>query len=525
MSRAWAPHTARIVAEIESKFKLPVPCSTYSGHGVTKDGRNGEPFGIDVWVSPYGQRANQSQEALGDAIQKWLEVNWDRLGIRYVIWWGWMTYRPGEWFVYDPSTYKNPLASPDPETVMHRDHVHIQVTEENGYTPPKGEAPAPAPGGGKENPIWGVDVASYQQGIDMRRVKAEGYDFAVVKATEGPYRDGTTYTNPEYRRQIDSAKEAGMVVGSYHFLVETPVKAQVDHFLRTIGDPAGQLIMVDYEAYAAPYAYLSPTEDTLRKFVQEIQARIGNHPILLYSGQGYWEEHPANGPVTDMGVVTWDASYPYHPEAGIGSVLYHRALQDGFGWGKRWGDQEPMIWQFSANGLVAGMQIDVNAFRGTRADLLALAGAVPPRPAPAPPAPPQPAPQPPPAPVTLAGKVEVLTRRVEALERRASSPVPPPPKAPPVPVEPPTEEEVVQTNPGPEATAPETPDRGKLDAVEPALTRAYIAAVAQLVGLFGYAFTTEDLDAITLLVVALVPLVTLIAGHLTRAKVSPASRG
>jgi hypothetical protein len=44
------------------------------------------------------------------------------------------------------------------------------------------------------------------------------------------------------------------------------------------------------------------------------------------------------------------------------------------GWGKPWGDQEPMIWQFTLAGSVAGLHGDVNAFQGTGAELLALAG-------------------------------------------------------------------------------------------------------------------------------------------------------
>jgi hypothetical protein len=151
MSRAWASHTAKIVAEIESKFELPVPCSTYRGHGVMPSGRDGEAFGIDVWIAPYGQRANKAQEKLGDEVQKFLEANWDRLGIHYVIWWGWMSYRPGQWFKYNPATYSNPIASPDPDTVMHMDHVHIQVTEANNYKPPKDAAPVPDVGRGVDD--------------------------------------------------------------------------------------------------------------------------------------------------------------------------------------------------------------------------------------------------------------------------------------------------------------------------------------------------------------------------------------
>jgi hypothetical protein len=75
-------------------------------------------------------------------------------------------------------------------------------------------------------------------------------------------------------------------------------------------------------------------------------------------------------------VTTWDAYYPLHPRAGYGSVLYQDAMAEEGAWGKRWGDQEPKFWQFSANGRVAGMEIDVNAFSGTRDDLYALANVV-----------------------------------------------------------------------------------------------------------------------------------------------------
>ena len=38
----------------------------------------------------------------------------------------------------------------------------------------------------------------------------------------------------------------------------------------------------------------------------------------------------------------------------------------------RWGGIEPMIWQFMPASLVAGMHLDVDAYRGTREQLLAL---------------------------------------------------------------------------------------------------------------------------------------------------------
>src|SRR5215217_502351 len=236
----------------------------------------------------------------------------------------------------------------------------------------------------KDSPIWGVDISSFQQGIDLAQVAREGYEFCVVKASEGPYGDGTFFLNPFYGPQIDGAQRAGLLTGAYHFLVETAAEAQVDLFLNTVaevsgkpvGDVSGLLVMVDYEAYPEPFQFLSPTMATLEAFVTELRNRIiGDHPILVYAGQGYWNEPPPNGSIQHLDVTTWDAFYPLHPQAGLGSVFYEQVKD--LGWGERWGNQEPMFWQFSSNGMVAGMQIDVNAFRGTRQELFDLADAGP----------------------------------------------------------------------------------------------------------------------------------------------------
>jgi lysozyme len=223
-----------------------------------------------------------------------------------------------------------------------------------------------------DNPIYGVDISDHQRGGDLAQVAREGYEFCVVKVSEGPYGDGTSYLNPSYGPQINAARRAGMLTGAYHFLVETPAKAQVDLFLDAAGDLSGKLVMVDYEGYPN-FPSLSPTEATLRAFVTELKNRIGDHPILVYAGQGYWNSPPANSSIVDLDVTTWDAFYPLHPAAGFGSVLYEGVKKRG--WGKRWGGQEPKIWQFSANGMVAGLEVDVNVFSGTREELYALAEA------------------------------------------------------------------------------------------------------------------------------------------------------
>jgi hypothetical protein len=140
-TRNWAAHVAEVAQEIESKFD--VRCSTYPGHG-----RTGERYGIDIWVAPFRSRANADQEALGDAIQEYVERNHGRLGVAYIIWWNRMIEygqaailsRGGVWFSYEPYAFERPVGDPDPDTRRHLDHVHLQIFTQHEYQPPVDEA-------------------------------------------------------------------------------------------------------------------------------------------------------------------------------------------------------------------------------------------------------------------------------------------------------------------------------------------------------------------------------------------------
>ena len=189
----------------------------------------------------------------------------------------------------------------------------------------------------KQSPIFGIDISGWQPAdMDMAQAKSEGYEFCVVKATEGPHPDGRTYDNVYYEKQLQNARDAGMVVGAYHYLVEADTKTQVDHFLEVVANVEGLLLQIDYEEYNH-YPDLSPRPSTLDTFVAELKARIGSHPILLYSGRRYWYEEPPNGDVTDPQIVTWDANYPYAGDPRTGPELYAEVWDWDRAWGARWG--------------------------------------------------------------------------------------------------------------------------------------------------------------------------------------------
>jgi GH25 family lysozyme M1 (1,4-beta-N-acetylmuramidase) len=230
----------------------------------------------------------------------------------------------------------------------------------------------------KEEPIFGIDVHSeYQRGLNFERARTEGYEFCVIKATEGPYRDGDTYVPSGFEEFFRRAEAEGFVMGVYAFLLSTPARVQADHFLRTIeavGGPEDKILMVDFEEYQAPHGYLTPGNDQLMTFIAEVKRRVGDHPVVLYSGRGFWNGGEASGDFEQYGAdAAWDAMYldmnPHSRPRDYYADVKHR------GWGEPWGGVEPMFWQFTSSGGVAGLNIDVNAYRGTREQLLALAGA------------------------------------------------------------------------------------------------------------------------------------------------------
>lgn len=70
--------------------------------------------------------------------------------------------------------------------------------------------------------LRGIDVSAYQSSA----FSTDGLSFVFVKATEGH-----TYVNPKLTAQVKTARDAGCVVGFYHFLWPGNITAQAEYFV------------------------------------------------------------------------------------------------------------------------------------------------------------------------------------------------------------------------------------------------------------------------------------------------------
>lgn len=226
-------------------------------------------------------------------------------------------------------------------------------------------------------PLYGVDCSRHQGTVDWNLVKASGASFAIIKAT-----DGTDYKYVGwYRQTIPRLKASGLIPGAYHWLRAGPngeyrdPAGQARYFLSVIGDPTGMLCALDVELErnSSGQVISKPYVNSARIFAAEWDHLTRGHPLLIYTGEWYWNDTIGNPHGADLGPL-WHSEY----EKTQAEINDGPELDTYGGW------PHCAMWQYTSDGSVPGVagRVDLNLFHGSAADLLALAGASAPPPIP-----------------------------------------------------------------------------------------------------------------------------------------------
>ena len=200
-------------------------------------------------------------------------------------------------------------------------------------------------------PVWlGIDVSSHNGTIDWSAVAASGVKFAWIKVTEG-----TTHTNPGYEGKFRGARDAGLVVGGYHFSrPDTNINMQDDVYneaqnylnaMAHVGIKCGDLVpALDLEAgvktddaYNAEWAL---------KWLSFVQCAVRARPIV-YTAKWAWNLYLRKADSQDLKTLcdypVWWASY----KNGASRVEPSTAT---IGWDS-WD-----VWQWSGSSKVPGVR-------------------------------------------------------------------------------------------------------------------------------------------------------------------------
>lgn len=128
----------------------------------------------------------------------------------------------------------------------------------------------------------GIDVSRFQDTINWKQVAAnKKIKFVYVKASEG-----ASIADPMYRYNVRKAREAGLLVGSYHvYSGRTTAQEQFRNFKRVVGKTKQDLIPVlDIEAVHCDKLYMKRVD----KLLELLQREYGVKPMIYTSEKLYF---------------------------------------------------------------------------------------------------------------------------------------------------------------------------------------------------------------------------------------------
>lgn len=183
----------------------------------------------------------------------------------------------------------------------------------------------------------GVDLSEHQAGFD----NFAGFDFAVLRTTDGTYRDRA------FADLLRNARAAGVDIAAYHYLRApaegTSVQAQVEASLEVL-DGVATPMWLDVESPAG--LSLADVHSAHHHFTQ-----AGIPVAGVYTTAAYWRRHMLLADPAQFGEV-WLASWRESaetPQAGE--------------WPRPLGFPVPAMWQFTSQGRVGEFEVDLNLAR------------------------------------------------------------------------------------------------------------------------------------------------------------------
>lgn len=184
----------------------------------------------------------------------------------------------------------------------------------------------------------------------------EGFAAVCHKVSEGNY-----YRDPYWPAVLAQAKASGLIAIGYHYVTTDNAHEQALTYLANCVD-LNVPCMLDFEANSGNIDNYWNVWNTF--------AQAGINVRLSYIPHWYWQQIGSPTLAGVQGLV----SSSYYERGQYASVEYNDAGADsGQGW-TGYGGANPIAWQFTDSALIAGLNVDCNAYRGDVTQLRTLLG-------------------------------------------------------------------------------------------------------------------------------------------------------
>lgn len=200
---------------------------------------------------------------------------------------------------------------------------------------------------------FGIDISHHQGAFDLERAHREGVEFVMLKSTEG-----ADFIDGRFASNLASARRVGLLVGAYHYQrSNASAAAQANLIERVV--PSDVPIIIDVESGSGSVA-----------LTRDIVARLrtaGYRVPLLYLPNWYWEQ--IGSPSLTGLPPLWSSRYP---DMRSGNIIAEYGRVPSWFW-NGYGGLPVHVLQYTSAAQVAGvLNVDANAFRGTRTQLATL---------------------------------------------------------------------------------------------------------------------------------------------------------
>jgi lysozyme len=162
--------------------------------------------------------------------------------------------------------------------------------------------------------LFGIDVSAHQGTVDWAAVKADGVQFAMIRAGYRGYESGQIHEDDCFRANMDGASQAGLPVGVYYFSqAVTAEEAQEDAqwVLNEIQSwPVAYPVVFDMEAVSDHDRIADLTIEEKTQIAAAFCAviREAGYVPMIY-GSASWLHNDIHMEQAGDGVQFWVASY------------------------------------------------------------------------------------------------------------------------------------------------------------------------------------------------------------------------
>lgn len=202
---------------------------------------------------------------------------------------------------------------------------------DNRYSPPENTRPEP-PDPGENVKLRGIDVSSWQDIIDWKRVKQSGVDFAILRSSFYVKKDRT------FEYNIEEAQKAGVMVGVYHYCYATTVleaREEARYFLSVIAPYEIDFpVILDFEDPSQEELGKDKLTAIAKAFLDEV--RNAGYYTMIYANKHWMTKLLDMNRLSeyDVWLAEWRPAPTYSGNFGI--------------------------WQYTSEGKVSGIRGDVD---------------------------------------------------------------------------------------------------------------------------------------------------------------------